>query len=121
MLRWIGLKKSDLYSLGIIQMSIVYLSISGIFAKKLSSLSYFSNLFLLYAFLIVFIVGTYAIVWQQIIKHFDISIAYANKGTSIIWIFLWSNLFFGETITLRNMIGALIVMIGVIVVSRDEN
>ena len=31
----------------------------------------------------LFVLGIYAILWQQIIKKFDLTVAYANRGVAI--------------------------------------
>ena len=65
--------------------------------------------------------GFYAIVWQQIIKHLPLNTAYANKAVTIIWGILWGFLFFDEQIKWNMIVGAVVVIIGVIlVVMADE-
>ncbi len=63
--------------------------------------------------------GFYAIFWQQIIKRFDLSIAYANRAFAIFWTFLWSILFFHEQVRPANIIGILIVFLGIQLVNKD--
>ena len=76
--------------------------------------------FLLYGG-IVLILGIYAIVWQQIIKYMPLSTAYANKAITVVWGILWGVLFFQETVSWNMIIGAIVVIIGVIiVVTSDE-
>lgn len=60
------------------------------------------------------LLGTYAILWQQILKRVEITLAYMFKATTIIYILLFSVLLFHETITLWNTIGALIIVIGIV-------
>ena len=68
----------------------------------------------------IFILGIYAILWQQIIKKFEISVAYANRAMALLWSILWALVFFHEEITLKNVIGVIIVIIGTIIVNRDD-
>ena len=68
----------------------------------------------------VLCLGVYAIFWQQIIKRFDLSVCYANRAFSIFWTFLWSILIFRENIRWNNIVGIMIVFIGIQVVNRDE-
>ena len=65
------------------------------------------------------VLGIYAIIWQQVIKRVDLSIAYANRAFAIFWYMLWAVLFFKETVTLRNLIGVGIIFAGVMVVNTD--
>ena len=67
----------------------------------------------------IFILGIYAIFWQQILKKFDLTTAFFNKAITILWGMLWGVLFFKETITLNMIIGAVIVLIGVGLVVKD--
>ena len=66
------------------------------------------------------IIGVYAIVWQQILKKFDLSDAYANRSVLIIFSLLWSVLFFHETITWKMIVGALMIVGGLRLVVDNE-
>lgn len=70
-------------------------------------------------FMEVVCLGLYAIFWQQIIKKFDLSIAYANRAFAIFWTFLWGVLFFGEHVKLLNLVGIVIVFLGILLVNQD--
>lgn len=85
-------------------------------AKKASSFSMSSLDFALWFALELIIMAVYAVLWQQIIKRFEISVAFANKGTLILWTFLWAGLFFGEKIVLKNLAGAALIIIGIVLV-----
>lgn len=96
-------------------------STSGILTKLAAMSELLSiKFFLLYGG-IVLILGIYAIVWQQIIKYMPLSTAYANKAITVVWGILWGVLFFQETVSWNMIIGAIVVIIGVIiVVTSDE-
>lgn len=66
------------------------------------------------------ILGVYAILWQQVIKRFSPSVAYSNKSATIVWTLLYSALIFGEGITLSNVIGAAIIITGIILVAQND-
>ena len=66
------------------------------------------------------ILGVYAIIWQQLLKKFDVSIAYANKAMGLLWSIVWAILIFNETITIKNVIGVVIVIIGTIIVNSED-
>lgn len=81
--------------------------------------------FLSWKYLICFIgifvtLGSYAILWQQVIKRFKPSVGYSNKSVSLIWTMIFSSLIFNERITLYNIIGAIVIIIGVVLVAQDE-
>ena len=64
------------------------------------------------------VMGVYALLWQQVIARMPLSTAYMFKGTSLIFVLLFSALLFGEVITLNNVIGAAIIIIGIILFSK---
>ena len=65
-----------------------------IFGRVIRALSWQGYFWL---FMELVCLGSYALIWQQIIKRFDLSIAYANRAFAIFWTFLWSVLIFHET------------------------
>ena len=52
----------------------------------------------LYVFLALMIgnCGIYAIAWQQVIKKFSLSTAYANKSVYLLWSQIWAVVIFHE-------------------------
>lgn len=62
----------------------------------------------------VAVIGLYAILWQQIIRRIELSIAYMFKGTTIIFTILFAYWLFGEPITWNNIIGAIIIVVGIV-------
>ncbi|MFX3622871.1 MAG: EamA family transporter [Ectobacillus sp.] len=75
--------------------------------------------FAAYFFLVVFLFA-YALIWQQVIKHFEISKAYSQRGVIILWTLLWSVLFFDEPVKWNHLLGAFIIILGIVVVTKDE-
>lgn len=67
----------------------------------------------------ILILGIYAIAWQQIIKRCQLSVAYANRSMAILWSLIWAVLFFQEQITLKNVLGVVIVFAGTMIVNSD--
>ena len=65
-------------------------------------------------------IGVYAIFWQRVLKRVDLSVAYANKGIGILWTLVWSTLIFKESITLLNVVGIIVICVGVMVVTMNE-
>ena len=59
------------------------------------------------------VMGVYAFLWQQVIKRMPLSTAYMFKGTSLIFILLISGLMLGEAITVNNVIGSVIIILGI--------
>ena len=71
----------------------------------------------LFLFLMFFVCFLYAFCWQKIIKKFDLNIGFANRSVYLLWSQLWAVAIFGEHLTVRNIIGLMIVLAGVIIVS----
>ena len=77
------------------------------------------SFFLLYG-LEVAILGVYAILWQQIIKKFELSIAYANKAVVLIWAMIFGALIFKEQITASKVAGILLVIVGIVILNSKK-
>lgn len=60
----------------------------------------------------VVVLGIYAIAWQQILKRISLTDAYMFKGTSLIFVLLFSVLIFQESITWTNLLGVVVIIIG---------
>ena len=96
-------------------------SFSTVFSKLASGQEFLSMDFIVLYGIMIFILGIYAILWQQVLKRFDLGVAYANKAVVIVLGLLWGKLFFDEAISLNKIVGALIIIIGVyLVVKTDE-
>lgn len=96
-------------------------SLGGIFSKMASQNDFLSFPFLFWYGLGLLNLFVYAIVWQQIIKPLPLTTAYANKAITIVWGILWGFLFFDEAIKWNMIVGAIIVIIGVIVVVTSDD
>ena len=63
----------------------------------------------------------YAFGWQKVIKHLPLTTAYANKAITVIWGIVFGILFFHERIGIKDIIGAVIIIAGVLLyVKSDE-
>lgn len=60
------------------------------------------------------VMGVYAILWQQVLKRIELSMAYMFKGTSIVFVMLLAYVLFGEQITWNNIVGAIIIIVGIV-------
>ncbi len=113
-------KKTKLKDICILQIVIAIYTLSTVCAKFASGQEFMSFQFILYYGIEMMILGVYAIIWQQLLKKFDISIAYANKAMGLLWSIVWAILIFNDTITIKNVIGVLIVIIGTIIVNNED-
>jgi len=95
-------------------------SLANIFAKLASGNDFLTPHFILYYALEILMLGIYAVLWQQAIKHTDLSVAYMNRSSVLLWSLLWAVLIFGDSITPGNVAGTVLVIAGTIVVNSDE-
>ena len=95
-------------------------SINSIVAKLASEQESFSFMFIMYYGLELVILGIYALLWQQIIKKFELSVAYANKAVTLIWGMIWGSLLFKEQITLTKAAGILLVIVGIVILNGKK-
>lgn len=108
-----------LLSILVIQLGVVIYTGSGICMKMASRHELTSFWGLFWVALCVLDLGVYAIFWQQIIKRFDLSIAYANRAFAIFWSMIWAALLFREQITLTNLLGVVVIFAGIMLVNKD--
>lgn len=108
--------KSKIKSYILLHMIVFIYSMSSILTKKAALTEFLSMRFIILYGLVLVCMGVYAIVWQQVIKNLPLNAAFANKSVTIIWGMVWGSIFFNETITPKMVLGALIVITGVIMV-----
>ena len=101
---------------------LMFFSLGGIFSKLASKQSFLSLKFILCYGALFFIMFVYAIGWQQVIKRLPLTMAYANRAITIVWGIIWGLLFFNEKLNVGKIIGAVIVIAGVLlyVTESDE-
>ncbi len=104
----------------VLQFAVMIYSINTVVAKFVSEEEFLSFRFLVLYFLEFCVLGVYAIFWQQLIKRFELSIAYANKAMTLLWSLLWSVVIFHESVTVAKVIGVVLVIIGTIVINGGE-
>lgn len=93
---------------------LMFFSLGGIFSKLASKQPFLSLKFILCYGALLFIMFVYAIGWQQIIKRLPLTMAYANRAVTIVWGIIWGLLFFNEKLNVGKIIGAVIVIAGVL-------
>ena len=102
-----------------LQLVVMLYTLSSVAAKMASGQAFLSLPFIVYYGVEILILGFYAIAWQQIIKRCDVSVAYANRSMCILWSLVWTVIFFHEALTVKNIIGVLIVFAGTMIVNSD--
>ena len=87
-------------------------SISGFFSKLASNYSFFSTPYLAYLGGVVIVLGLYAVIWQMALKRVPLNKAYLFKSLSLVFGLCIAHYAFFEEITIQNLSGGFIVLIG---------
>ena len=107
-----------------LHLNILLFSLTSVFSK-LAAVYYnkegLNSPFLyLFLFLMIANCGIYAIAWQQVSKKISLSTAYANKSVYLLWSQVWAVIIFHENLSIQNIIGIMVVLVGVWMVQRYE-
>lgn len=113
-------EKLRLKDILILQAVIVIYTLSSVMAKLASGQEAFSAPFLLFYLAELMILGVYAILWQQMIKKFELSVAYTNRAMALLWSMLWAVVLFHDRVTMKNVIGVALVIVGTLIVNGGE-
>ena len=103
-----------------LQSVIVIYTLSSVMYKEASKSQGNLIRFLFFFGMEFVILAVYAILWQQIIKRFELSVAYANRSMAVVWSMVWAVVFFHDTITLQNITGVLLVVGGTFIVNSES-
>ncbi len=112
-------RKTGLKSIIVLQLIVIIYTFSTFFGKMASGNPVMSAGFMQFILLDILALAVYALLWQQALKRFDLHVAYANRSIAIVWGMVWAALFLGENITVTNVIGAAIIIAGMVVVNTD--
>ena len=66
----------------------------------------------------VALLALYALGWQGVLKRLPLTVAYFNRGLAVFWGLAWAVFFFGETLTLFNLLGTAVICAGLALVNR---
>lgn len=113
-------KKKRLFDILFLQLAVLVYSLSTVCANFAAQHEFLSPGYVFFFGLEFAVLAIYAILWQQAIKRFQLSVAYANRSTSLLWSMLWSFIIFSQGITPSKALGAVLVMAGVVVMNLDE-
>lgn len=103
----------------LLQGVVVIYTFSGIMSKNASANGDNLVKFLTFFGLEFILLAVYAVLWQQMIKRFELSVAYANRSMAVLWSMLWAVLVFHDKITAKNIIGVLLVTLGTVIINTD--
>jgi len=104
-------------------LAIAFQSLAGIFGKYAaltlpapSLIGIVTNVFYILSLGCLFL---QAIVWQQALRHYDISLAYPFQSLTIFVILIYSYIFFYESISGFNILGICIILSGIILLNQE--
>jgi len=104
-----------------LHLSLLLFSVGGILSKAAAGHAFLSFSFIALYAGVLFIFAIYAVLWQQILKHMPLNVAYSNRAIVVLWGMLWGRVIFSEEIRLGMIVGAVIIVVGIIlVVNADE-
>ena len=104
----------------LLQLVVMIYSVADVIAKFVSRQEFMSARYIMLFMLEFAALGAYAILWQQAIKHFELSIAYVNKAMTLLWAMIWSIFIFHESLTLQNVLGVALVIVGIIIINGEK-
>ncbi len=114
-------KKTSMKDILLMQLVFLIYSCSSVVAKIASANDVVSIKFVMFYGLQVVILGIYALLWQQLIKRVELSVAYANKAVCLLWALIWSVVLFHETLKVNQVVGILIVVAGIAILNSGHS
>ncbi|MBQ3640530.1 MAG: EamA family transporter [Treponema sp.] len=70
--------------------------------------------------LVFAVLAVYALLWQQVLKRFSLSTAIANKSITIVWGMIFGFLLFNEKVSLKMLIGTILILSGIFLLSTEK-
>ena len=95
-------------------------SASGLFSKMASRHGFLSLPYLLCLGGVIFVLGTYAILWQMALKRVPLNKAYLFRSLGVVYGLAIAYFVFQETITWGNLLGGGIVLGGSLVLMSEK-
>lgn len=114
------MNKQKIKVLFLLHIMLMIYSMSGICSKMAAKQEFLSFSFCFYYGMIILLLGFYAIGWQQIIKRLPLTTAFANKAVTVVWGLVWGFVFFQEPITVKKVLGAVLVIAGVVIYAKAD-
>lgn len=105
----------------LLSLSLVIQSLSSVFIKYAGKYETLSKEFIFFYVLAVGCLGVFAIMWQLLLELIPLTTAYLRKGILYILILIWSVILFREQVTVCNVIGSIIIIVGISIHGMDEH
>lgn len=113
-------EKITLKQILFLQLAVGIYSISGVMNRfaALSAFPSFEFIFFYGASIGVLVIYTFF--WQYILRNVSLTTAYTNRPLSMLWGMMWGVVIFHETVTWNMLLGAGIILTGVIWAGRKD-
>lgn len=115
------MSKNKIFNYIFLHFCVLLFTVTTILSKYASAYDFLSLNYIMIFALMIINLGVYAILWQQAIKPFKASVAYSNKSLTTIWTLVFSAVLFNERITIHNIIGAMMIIFGVVLVALKDD
>ena len=93
-------------------------SFVSVFAKVAGRYELLSVQFCLYYGMSIMIMIVYAVCWQVALEKISLVSAYMVRGLTSVYIYIWSIIFFGEKMSVSEIVGAIFIVLGVLISQR---
>ena len=110
----------DVKSFVSLHLLFVLYSLTDLFGKMAASFAFDDPRFYLLYGAVLGVLFLYAIGWQQAIKRLPLTTAFSNRAITVLWGLVWGVLFFQEELNPLKLLGAAIVVAGVVLYSRAD-
>lgn len=104
----------------LLQLTILLFAFSTLLTKFAAQNAIFSWSWILFYGASVFLLGVYALCWQQFLKRMPLVTVYANRASAMFWSMLFGAAIFHETITWNMMLGVLVIFGGIYLVVTSD-
>ena len=111
---------SRIKTLLVLHILLLFYSLADLASKYAAGFDLLSIGFIVCYALVLVILVVYAFGWQQVINRMPLTSAYANRGITVVWGIFWGAVFFAELITLFKVIGAVMIIAGIVLFSQEE-
>lgn len=109
--------------------NVIILALIAIFAESLTSpclkiggrYPFLSFGYIAWFFVTVLLLCFYAVCWQLILEKIPLTTAYLRRGLSYILVFTWAAVIFHENISWKQILGIIVIIVGMVVSISDEH
>lgn len=120
MCKYMGRKLSFCSSV-LLAISFLIYSTTDVFSKMASEVEMLSVEYFIYFSLVLLTMTIYAILWQVVLKKVPLTQAFLFKSITVVFSLFFAFLLFNEVITRKNLIGATLIIVGIILNALDSS